>query len=456
MYRVTSPAFSTDTARPRARVRRSFLAAALSVSLVCGAGLAADADPLADRHAEVQSEVAAARDQVNQGTAELEAAAVALEASQRQLDEARLALEVVRAELAAARALDAEIARQLAHERELLRQAEDATAKARADVAAQQARIAQAARDAYQGRTDLVGIGVVLGGRSASEVGQRLQWDTTIFNATAHRLTELKLLEVRLATAEQRQAEAEAKVAADKERSEQAVAHVTALEAEASAKERDVAALTGSHERLLAEAQTALDADTRAYQALLAEEAAVQAEIAAQVAHQLANGAPREDIAKLVALGVVSTNPATYPLVETGAQMILSPAGFIRPVKARPGSPFGLRFHPILRSWRIHNGTDFGASCGTPLYAAQSGTVIQARAQGGFGNYTIIDHGIVGGASIMTGYAHMQTMAVRPGQRVELGQYLGSVGTTGLSTGCHLHLQVYRNGKPVDPMTLIP
>ena len=182
----------------------------------------------------------------------------------------------------------------------------------------------------------------------------------------------------------------------------------------------------------------------------------MQGQIAARVAHQLANGAPREDIARLVAMGVVSTDPTTYPLADSGAQMILSTRGFIRPVKARPGSAYGLRFHPILKYWRMHNGTDFGAACGVPLYAAQSGTVLQASAQGGFGNYTIIDHGIIDGRSVMTGYAHQQSMVVRAGQSVAMGQLIGYVGTTGLSTGCHLHLQVYRNGAPVNPLEYIP
>ena len=90
------------------------------------------------------------------------------------------------------------------------------------------------------------------------------------------------------------------------------------------------------------------------------------------------------------------------------------------------------------------------------MYAAQSGTVVKAGWQGGFGNYVIIDHGVIGGKSIMTGYAHQQSMTVRAGQRVDMGQQIGYVGTTGLSTGCHLHLQVYENGTPVDPMRYIP
>ena len=129
---------------------------------------------------------------------------------------------------------------------------------------------------------------------------------------------------------------------------------------------------------------------------------------------------------------------------------------FVAPVPGAITGGFGQRFHPILHYWRNHNGTDFGAACATPLYAAQSGTVVTAGRQGGFGNYVVIDHGNIGGASIMTGYAHQSRIAVKVGQQVNMGQLIGYVGTTGLSTGCHLHLQVYENGTPVDPLSYVP
>ena len=421
-----------------------------------GAALGASADELSDRHAELQAKIAAARGQVDTHTAELTAAGDALEASQQQLAEARTALEATRADLAAAQAMDAELAVRLATEQELLDAARAALQRARDDVAAQKALIVAAAREEYQGRSELAGIAVVLGSKTTQEMQQRLQWSTTIFDTTATRMAELRELEARVADAERRQAAIEAEVAADKARSAENVVRITKLEASAVKQERNVAALVTQHEAYVAAAQAVLDADTRAYEELLATEAQVQGQIAARVAHQLANGAPREDIARLVAMGVVSTDPATYPLADSGAQMILSTRGFIRPVKARPGSAFGLRFHPILKYWRMHNGTDFGAACGVPLYAAQSGTVLQASAQGGFGNNTIIDHGIIDGRSIMTGYAHQSRMVVRAGQTVAMGQLIGYVGTTGLSTGCHLHLQVYRNGTPVNPLEYIP
>lgn len=439
------------------RARRALLAT--TVSLALGVGLpavAAAEDDLMTRHADLQARIVATQGSIDAHSAGVADAEAALEASRVQLTEARAGLERTRAELAAARAADAELAQSLAREQQRLREAQRATAAARADVAAQKELIAKAAREAYQNRSDLTGIPVVLGSASPADLQQRVQWNTTIFDATAARLAELETLEQRLADAEAAQAALEAEVAAQKRAAAEAVDRIAALEADATRQAADVETLVAANEAYRAEAQRLLDTDNENYAELQAEGAAVEAAIAARVADQLAHGAPREDIAKLVAMGVVSTDPSTYPLAADGAQMILSPQGFIRPVKAQPGSAFGRRFHPILKYWRMHNGTDFGAACGTPLYAAQSGTVVQARVQGGFGNYTVIDHGVIGGTSIMTGYAHQSSMAVRAGQRVEMGQLIGYVGTTGLSTGCHLHLQVYANGSPVDPLTYIP
>ena len=453
MRQVPSSACSTAPGR---RAVRALAAGAASIALLWGAVLPASADPLSDRHAQIARELEQSRAAIDEHSSELADAEAALEASQRQLDEARAALDRTRADLVEAERLDDELAEELRRQRALLRTAQAETAQARDHVAEQQKLISSAARDAYQRQTNLAGIVVVLGGRNPSEIGQRLQWDTTIFDSTAQRMDELKVLERRLADAEAAQAAIEAKVAADKRRSADNVARITRLERSAVAQESEVAALVTGNEAFRTEAQRALDADNVAYQSLLAEEAKVQGEVASRAAEQLARGGSREDIVRLVAMGVVSSDPKTYPLVNDGPQMILSRHGFIRPVLARPGSPFGPRFHPILKYWRAHNGNDWGAACGVPLYAAQSGTVVKAGWQGGFGNYVVIDHGVIGGKSLMTGYAHQSRMAVSPGQRVDMGQLIGYVGTTGLSTGCHLHLQVYENGTPVDPMRYIP
>ncbi|WP_225997840.1 peptidoglycan DD-metalloendopeptidase family protein [Myceligenerans pegani] len=119
-------------------------------------------------------------------------------------------------------------------------------------------------------------------------------------------------------------------------------------------------------------------------------------------------------------------------------------------------SSYGMRFHPVLNYWRLHAGTDFRAYCGTPILAANSGTVVYARTIQGLGNQVLIDHGWTSaGNSLMSSYNHLTSWAVSPGQRVTRGQVIGYSGTTGTSTACHLHFEVYVNGSTVDPMTYL-
>ncbi len=122
---------------------------------------------------------------------------------------------------------------------------------------------------------------------------------------------------------------------------------------------------------------------------------------------------------------------------------------FMRPVNAPVTSGFGNRFHPILRISRLHAGTDFGARSGSPIFAVADGTVISASYSGGYGNRIILDHG----GGLTTVYAHCSSLAVRAGQTVRQGQRIGAVGSTGLSTGPHLHFEMRVNGRPVNPMS---
>ena len=123
----------------------------------------------------------------------------------------------------------------------------------------------------------------------------------------------------------------------------------------------------------------------------------------------------------------------------------------VRPVNGPVTSPFGWRMHPILHYRKFHTGVDFGVGYGTPIRAADSGTVIYATWMGGYGNVIIVDHG----RGISTLYAHQSSLAVGNGARVSRGQTVGYVGSTGFSTGPHLHFEVRVNGNPVDPMGYI-
>jgi murein DD-endopeptidase MepM/ murein hydrolase activator NlpD len=121
------------------------------------------------------------------------------------------------------------------------------------------------------------------------------------------------------------------------------------------------------------------------------------------------------------------------------------------PVGALITSHYGYRTHPVYGSRRMHSGTDFGASCGTPVRAAAAGTVVRAGGAGGYGNQIVLDHGLVAGSALATSYNHLQGFAVRSGS-VSRGQVIGYIGTTGTSTGCHLHFEVFDGGATVDPM----
>ena len=120
------------------------------------------------------------------------------------------------------------------------------------------------------------------------------------------------------------------------------------------------------------------------------------------------------------------------------------------PVAGNITSWFGMRRHPILGFVRMHAGVDFAATYGAPIYAASDGVVSYAGWHGGHGNYVRLDHG----GGIDTGYGHMSRIAVGVGSRVARGQVIGYVGSTGLSTGPHLHYELFRAGQPVDPLSI--
>ena len=121
-----------------------------------------------------------------------------------------------------------------------------------------------------------------------------------------------------------------------------------------------------------------------------------------------------------------------------------------RPVNGPVTSGFGGRRHPILGYMRMHSGLDFKASDGQPIFAVTDGVVAYAGRKGGYGNFVQLNH--AGG--LASGYGHMSRIAARPGSRVRRGQIIGYVGSTGLSTGPHLHYELYRNGRAVNPNSI--
>ena len=144
-------------------------------------------------------------------------------------------------------------------------------------------------------------------------------------------------------------------------------------------------------------------------------------------------------LAEEIRLMVMTSN---YQGSYTGGRLGLPVAN------VRITSPFGYRIHPILNTKMFHSGVDFADSAGTHIYAAEEGQVIYAGPKGTYGNAVMIDHG----AGIVTLYGHCSSVAVQVGQIVKRGELVAYMGSTGRSTGPHLHFEVRLNGEFVDPM----
>jgi murein DD-endopeptidase MepM/ murein hydrolase activator NlpD len=114
-------------------------------------------------------------------------------------------------------------------------------------------------------------------------------------------------------------------------------------------------------------------------------------------------------------------------------------------------SEFGLRRHPIIRRWRMHAGVDLAARLRQPVFASAPGVVVRAGRNGSHGLQVEVDHG----AGVRTRYSHLSRVKVRKGQALARGELLGLAGRTGRVTGVHLHFEVWRNGRPVDPLEVL-
>ncbi len=191
----------------------------------------------------------------------------------------------------------------------------------------------------------------------------------------------------------------------------------------AAAAETDVRRLVASRAGALADLEAARQQDLARYREVVAASAELRRRLEA------------------LAAGPSAPLPVLPPL----ADIVLT-----RPGTGEVTSPFGQRFHPILHYVKLHTGEDLAPGDGS-VYAAADGRVLIAERDPAYGNLTVIGHGIVDGRSLTTAYAHQARFLVQPGDVVRAGQLIGAVGSTGLSTGRHLHFEVRLDGRPVDP-----
>ena len=198
--------------------------------------------------------------------------------------------------------------------------------------------------------------------------------------------------------------------------------------------------ITAEAEDLRNDRALALAATSNRVEALRGEESHLQAEsreIAALARRAEATAAAASRAAAAAAQPAAAAPAASAPV---------SSSGWTWPTSGTVTSGFGYRWG------RMHEGLDIGAPSGTPIYAATSGVVSYAGVMGGYGNFVMIDHG----GGVTTAYAHQTTILVSSGTTVSAGQQIGTVGSTGNSTGPHLHFEVRVGGSPQDPMGYLP
>ena len=436
MRKVSS---STSAWASRTGWWRAAVIGVLAVAVALGSAVPSSAKSLDDQRKEVRQAMVGAKQDVSDSKKAVKSATTKLADSQTKLDKARAKLDQLKTKLGDAKTAKKQADDALATAKKELQAATEAANKAADDVDQQLVLIGVAARTQYQRQSPLEGLGAVLGSDTPAELAQRLQWSTTIFDNTSAQLDRLQELEATLATAQQTKADAENKVAAQQKQAAAKLKSVQSLTDQAATQEAEVAKLVAQNKKAKTAAEADLAADQKQYDKLTKKDAQISAMIKKAAEEEKRKAAAAKK--KLKQTTVSSTT-------------VKSSSGFVRPVPGGVGSPYGMRYHPILHVWRMHRGEDLHAGCGTPIRAMADGTVtatIPVSSSGGLGNYTIINYGHYRGKSLSSGYAHQSKFLVHPGQRVKAGQVVGLVGTTGLSTGCHLHLQMYENGGLVNP-----
>lgn len=209
-------------------------------------------------------------------------------------------------------------------------------------------------------------------------------------------------------------------------------------------------------ERWLAARHTAREAARRAEEAGRAREEARAQLAEAEAAAEAAEKAVEAAAALLAGKTADRSGPQADRKPDQAAARAEPPAVLLMPVQGWQSSPFGMRHDPYYGVWQLHAGMDIAAPGGTPIRAARDGTVVRADWNGGYGNFTCLRHDRYQGKQLVTCYAHQSVILVSPGQKVRRGDVIGRVGTTGASTGDHLHFEVRLDGEPVDPAPMLP
>ncbi|HSF98866.1 MAG TPA: peptidoglycan DD-metalloendopeptidase family protein [Ornithinibacter sp.] len=411
------------------------------------AGASTASDPGAEKR-KVDSQIEKLREELEDSSAELSNAYIALQTTKSQLPAAQaalaqaesIALAADRANTLAAQELEAARASEAKAQAEL-----EATAK---EVATGRARVAQFAAQIYQeqgfGQLDMA-----LSSTNPQQFADRIALVDTVMDVQGETLDRLATEQASQTALEDHLSALRADSAEKKKRAEAALAAAESARDSAARAKADLDALAARQASQAAAVESQIAADKARLGVMQAEQSRLKAVLAARAAEARRKAAAA---AKAEAARRAAAAKAGRPSSSSGGSSSdEASGGFLsRPMSGRVSSEYGMRFHPIHQYWRLHSGRDYAAPCGTPVRAAAPGEIIMAGDGGGYGKRIVIDHGIVEGEHLATTYNHLQGYAQRSGN-VSRGEVIGYEGSTGTSTGCHLHFETLQNGDFVDP-----
>ncbi|MDQ3157843.1 MAG: peptidoglycan DD-metalloendopeptidase family protein [Actinomycetota bacterium] len=410
--------------------RQALVAAALSCVLLASfasPGSADSKDDLERQKKGVSGKIGDAEKDLEHSSKKLAAAASALKKAQASLDAAQNHLSDTRGQLAVAHAKDQQMQAALTASEAALSKARAELAEGEASLEESESQVKQFTLDTLQqGDRGLRAFGELLRGQSPSSFSEQMSLNNSVGDAQLATMQRLDASKVILSLNRDKVRKLRDEVA---EKREEAAANLVTqkqLEAQAEEQTAEVSDLVGAREAAKKTANAAREEDADQLAELEAERNSLAAKLRALAEKEIGNGGK----------GSGGDGGGTLS----------------RPVSGPITSSYGMRRHPVTGVYKLHDGTDFGVGCGTPIRAAAGGTIIQQYYNGGYGNRVILNNGIKRGKSVVTTYNHLSRFAVSSGQKVSRGQVIGYVGSTGYSTGCHLHFMVIVNGGTTNPM----
>jgi murein DD-endopeptidase MepM/ murein hydrolase activator NlpD len=405
-------------------------------------------DPKAQKQ-QLDNQVKASKADLEESYDTLQASVTAYDQASAQLAAVQQRYATVQGELAAAKAADVVAAQRLVAAEKALAAAKSEVVAGEQEILRNRQAAGQAVRSTYQQQNNLVSLSIVLRGASANELATGLQVRRNLFASQGTALARLNDSQAQLANRQVKVAAAEKAVAAQRVEAARTVVRVTELTEDVAEQKAEVVKLAQAKLRAYYATANLRSRELNAYYKLVNERNRVARILIARASAEKIAAAKRR-AAAIAAERAKAARERRRP--RPVPQDPGSDGDLIWPINTYITSPYGMRFHPILRYWKLHDGTDFGGGCGTPIRAAAGGIVTDRYYNGGYGNRVFISHGVVKGSALVTVYNHLSRYSTYVGQRVFKGDIIGYVGTTGYSTGCHLHFMVYQDGQVVNPM----